>query len=82
MDEELFNEQQFLQLNQMRQSEFITNLCSGVEKQIRDAQSREEAVRIASAACSRFESKCTSSIVRIAIVQYIQVKVMQYWSKK
>ena len=81
-NEELINEQQFLQLNQIRQSELITNYCSGIEERIRNAQSKEEAECIAGAACNKFESECVSSIVRMMLSQYIQVKVTQYWSKK
>ena len=81
-NEELINEQQFLQLNQVRQSELIGKHCSGIEQRIRDARSKEEAEQIASKACSKFENECTSSIVRVALAQYIQVKVMHYWNKK
>ena len=81
-NEELINEQQFLQLNQTRQSELIAKHCSGVEECIRVAQSKEEAERIVSKACSMFESECTSSIVRMALSQSLQAKVTHYWSKK
>jgi hypothetical protein len=81
-NEELINGQQFRQLNQTRQSELIAKHCSGIEKRIRDARSKEEAEKIASNACSKFESGCTSSIVRMALAQYIQDKVMYYWGKK
>jgi len=81
-NEELINEQQFLQLNQTRQSELIAKHCSEIEERIRDAPSKEEAERIVSKACSKFESECTSSIVRMALSQSLQAKVMHYWSKK
>jgi hypothetical protein len=81
-NEELLNEQQFLQLNQIRQSELIAEHCSGIEERIRDAQSKEEAELIASEACSKFESECTSSIVRIELAIYIHGKVTHYWNKK
>ena len=81
-NEELIDEQQFLQLNQTRQSDLIMKHCSGMEKRIRNARSKEEAEQIASKACSEFEEECTSSIVRMALAQYIQVKVFQYWCKK
>ncbi len=81
-NEELINEQQFLRLNQTRQSELIAKHCSGIEERIHDARSKEEAEKIASNACSKFESECTSSIVRMALAQYIQAKVMHYWSEK
>jgi hypothetical protein len=80
-NEELFNEQQFLQLNQIRQSELIAKHCSGIEERIRDARSKEEAEHIAGEACTKFESECTSSIVRMALSQYLQAKVTHYWSK-
>ena len=81
-NEELINEQQFLQLNQIRQSELIAKHCSGIEERIRNVRSKKEGEQIASNACSKFESECTSSIVRMALAQYIQVKVTQYWNKK
>ena len=81
-NEELVNEQQFLQLNQMLQSELIAKHCSGIEKLIRDAKSKEEAEQIANKACDKFESECASSIVRMALSQYLQAKVTHYWSKK
>jgi len=42
-NEELIDEQQFLQLNQTRQSDLILTHCSGMEKRIRNARSKEEA---------------------------------------
>ena len=81
-DEELINEHQYLQLNQTRQSELIMKHCSGIEKLIRDAKSKEEAEQIANKACDKFESECASSIVRMALSQYLQAKVTHYWSKK
>ena len=81
-NEELINEQQFLQLNQIRQSELIAEHCSGIEERIRDARSKEEAEQIASEACSKFDSECTSSIVRIELAIYIHGKVTHYWNKK
>jgi len=81
-NEELINEQQFLQLNQTRQSELIAKNCYGIEERIRNARSKEEAEKIASKACKKFESECTSSIVRMALAQYMQAKVTQYWIKK
>ncbi|MCX6122331.1 MAG: hypothetical protein NTX44_12045 [Ignavibacteriales bacterium] len=81
-NEELINEQQFLHLNQIRQSELITKHCSSIEKSIRDARSKVEAEQIASKAYNKFESECTSSIVRLALAQYMQAKVTHYWSKK
>ncbi len=79
-DEELFNGQQFLQLNQIRQSEIIAKRCTGITQRIRDAQSKEEAERIIGDACRKFERECASSIVRVALVQHGQAKVAQYWS--
>jgi ATP-dependent Lon protease len=81
-DEELINEQLFLQLNQIQQSELIAKHCTSIEERIRDARSKEEAEQIASKACSKFETECASSIVRMMLSQYIQVKVTQYWNKK
>ncbi len=81
-DEELINEHQYLQLNQTRQSELISKHCSGIEKLIRDAKSKEKAEQIANKACDKFESECASSIVRMALSQYLQAKVMQYWGKE
>ena len=81
-DEELMEEQKFLQLNQVRQSELISQHCSNIEERIRSAQSKEAAEQIASKACDEFEIECASSIVRMALAQYIQAKVARYWSKK
>jgi hypothetical protein len=81
-NEELINEQQFLQLNQMLQSELIVKHCSNMEERIRDAQSKKEAEQIASVACSKFESECASSIVHMALSQYVQNKITQYWGKE
>jgi hypothetical protein len=78
-NEELINEQQFLQLNQVWQSKLIAKHCFGVEERIRNARSKEDADQIVSKACSRFENECSSSIVRIALAQYVQEKVTQYW---
>ncbi len=68
-DEELLNDQQFLQLNQIRQSEIIAKHCTGITQRIRDAQSKEEAERIIGNASKEFDRECASSIVRVALVQ-------------
>jgi hypothetical protein len=81
-DEELINERQYLRLNQTRQSELIAKHCREIEESIRGAHSKEEAEQISSKACTKFESECTSSIVRMALAQYIQDKITHYWSKK
>jgi hypothetical protein len=81
-NEELFNEHQFLQLNQIRQSELITKHCSNIEERIRQARSKDEAEHIASDACRKFQDECASSIVRISLAKHVQEKVSQYWDKK
>ena len=81
LEEELFNEQQFLQRNQIQQSELITKYCAGVEERIRSAVSKEDAELIANAACDKFKSECTSEIVRKALTKYMQLKISQYWDK-
>jgi adenine-specific DNA methylase len=43
-NEELFNERQFIQLGQIKQSELIIRHCSGIEERIRNARSKEEAI--------------------------------------
>ena len=68
-NEELFTDQEFLQLNQIRQSELIATRCAGIAERIRDARSKEAAERIIGEACKEFESECASSIVRVALVQ-------------
>jgi hypothetical protein len=81
-NEELFNEHQFLQLNQIRQSELIAKHCSNIEERIRQARSKDEAEHIASDACRKFQDECASSIVRISLAKHVQEKVSQYWDKK
>jgi hypothetical protein len=81
-DEELFNDQQFHQFNQTLQSELITKRCAGVEARIRDAQSKEEAERIAGDACRQLEGECASTIIRTALAQYVWGKVARYWSDR
>ena len=81
-DEELINERLLLRLNQSRQSELIAKYCREIEESIRGAQSKEEAEQISNKVCTKFESECTSSIVRMALAQYIQGKITHYWSKK
>ena len=82
MDEELLNEQQFLQLNQTRQSDLIAKYCAGIEEQIRVSASRSEAESIAAAACKNFEGECSSSIIRNVLALHVQNLVNQYWRKE
>ena len=41
-NEELFTDQEFLQLNQIRQSELIATRCAGIAERIRDARSSKQ----------------------------------------
>jgi hypothetical protein len=82
MNEELFSERQFLQLNQVSQSELIANHCAEIEEQIRDASSRLEAERISAGACLQFEKDCPSMLVRNALIRRIEELIGKYWDHK
>jgi hypothetical protein len=82
MNEELLNERQFLQVNQIRQSELIANHCSGIKEKIRLSASISEAESIAASACKKFERECSSSIVRNALALHLQNIIEQYWKQE
>jgi hypothetical protein len=82
VNEELLNEDRFLLLNQSQQMELITKHCSGIEKRIREAQSRKEAEMIAEEACARFETECPSDMVRRGLVLRVRALVEQCWGTK
>ena len=82
MNEELLNEQQFLQLNQTRQSDLIAKYCAGIEEQIRGSSSRSDAESAAAAVCRKFERECSSSIIRNVLTLHLQNLVNRYWRKE
>ena len=79
MNEELLSEDRFLELNQSQQSELIAKHCAGIEKQIRDAQSRKEAETIAEEACGKFKTECPSDMIRRGLVLRVREMVDQRW---
>jgi hypothetical protein len=82
MNEELLNENRFLQLNQGQQLELIAKHCAGIEERIRKAQSRKESETIAEEACGKFETECPSDIIRRGLVQRVREMVEQRWGTK
>lgn len=82
MNEELLNEGRFLQLNQSQQLELIARHCAGIEKRIRDAQSREVAETIAEESCGKFETDCPSDMIRRGLVLRVRDMVEQRWGTK
>jgi hypothetical protein len=82
MNEELFNERQFLQLNQAHQSELIANHCAEIEERVRNASSRLEAERVSASACLQFEKDCQSMLVRNALTHRMEELIAKYWSHK
>ena len=81
INEELLNEDRFLQLNQSQQSELIAKHCSGIEKGIWESQSRKEAEMIAVEACGKFETECPSDMVRRGLLLRVREMVEQRWGK-
>jgi flavoprotein len=82
ISEELLNEDRFLQLDQRQQSELIAKHCSGIEKGIRESQSRKEAAMIAAEACGKFETDCPSDMIRRGLVLRVREMVEQRWGKR
>jgi hypothetical protein len=79
MNEELLDDDEFLQLKQSQQSELIAKHCAGIEGRIREAQSRKEAETIAEEACGKFETECPSDILRRGLVLRVRGMVEQRW---
>jgi hypothetical protein len=75
MSEELLNDDRFLKLNFNQQSELIAKHCTGIEKRIRETQSREEAETIAEDSCGKFETECPSGMIRRGLVLRVQEMV-------
>jgi hypothetical protein len=82
MNKELLNENRFLQLNQDQQLELIAKHCAGIEKRIREAQSRKEAETIAEDVCGKFETECPSDVIRRGLVLCVREMVEQRWGTK
>jgi hypothetical protein len=82
MNEELLNDDRFLLLNQSQQLELITKHCSGIERRIRETQSREEAETIAEDACGKFETECPSDLIRRGLVMRVREMVERRWGTK
>lgn len=81
MEDELLNEQQFLQLGEKRQSLLLARHCTRIEDEIRGAVSRKDAERIANDACLKFNNDCSSTIVRTALHRHIQDLIDEYWGE-
>ena len=81
MNEELLNENRFIQLHPNQQLELITKHCAGIGDRIREAQSRKEAEAIAEEACGKFETECPSDILRRGLVLRVREMVEQRWGK-
>jgi hypothetical protein len=81
-NEELLNDQQFLQLNQMRQSDLIAKHCAGIEEHIRTALSRFEAERIAANTCLQFQHECTSALVRNVLTHRVEELMIKHWNQR
>jgi len=82
MNEELLNEDRFLQLNQSQQVDLIGKHCAGIEKRNRKAQSRKEAEVIAEEACRRFETECPSDMVRRGLTLRVQEMLEHSWGDR
>jgi hypothetical protein len=82
MNEELLNDDRFMQLNQSQQSELIAEHCAGIERHIGNAHSRKEAETIAEQACGRFETECPSDMIRRGLVLRVHEMVDQRWGTK
>jgi flavoprotein len=79
MNEELLNDDRFLQLNQNQQSELIAKHCAGIERRIREAQSRKEAEMISEEACGKFETECPSDMIGRGLVLRVREMMEQRW---
>jgi hypothetical protein len=79
-NEELLNDQQFLQLSQIRQSDLIAKHCAGIEEHIRTASSRFEAERIAANTCLCFQKECSSVLVRNALTHRVEEFMTKHWN--
>jgi hypothetical protein len=79
MEDELLNEQQFVRLGEQRQELLLARHCTVIEDSIRRAASRSEAEKIADTACLKFNTMCSSSIVRGALHQYVQNIIGEHW---
>ena len=82
MNEELLNDDRFLQLNHSQQMELIAKHCATIEMRIRGAQSRKEAETIAEEACGEFETECPSDMIRRGLVLRVREMVDQRWGDK
>ncbi len=79
INEELLNDDRFLQLNQHQQLDLIAKHCAGIEKRIQESQSRNEAATIAEKACGAFETECPSDMIRRGLVLRVREMVEQRW---
>lgn len=80
-NEELLTNNRFVHLSKQRQTELITEHCARIKEKIRLATSLQEAERLVATACKKFESECSSSLVRNALFLYLHNLVEQYRKK-
>lgn len=80
-NEELLADNRFAQLSQRRQTELITEHCAGIKERIRLSASLQEAEHWVATTCKKFESECSSNLVRNALILYLQNLMDQYWKK-
>jgi hypothetical protein len=81
-NEELLTDELYLKLNGKQQSELIANHCADMEYRIRSAQSREEAIQLKEMACTKFKKECQSTLVRTALIRYIDDLILHYWDSR
>ena len=68
--------------SESRQKEAIARSCSGLEKQVQSASSRQAAKAIVIATCQNFEHSCPSSIVRKFLTTYAASLLDRHWSSR
>lgn len=82
MVDELLDEPRRDFLRESHQQELVAHYCSGLEKQVQSASSRQEAKALVDTSCQNFEHSCPSSIVRKFLSSYAARLFDRHWSSR
>lgn len=81
MYDELVDEETFVQLPFLQQSELISQYCGQIKEKIRCAASLDDAQKIADEHCAEFQRSCSSAVLRNAMTHVVRDIINHTWPK-
>ena len=70
------------QANDHRQEDLLRQHCAGIDELIRSAGTKEEAERIVSETCSRFDYSCESDVLRSLLRKHVHTLFEGAWNHR